>query len=64
MKSTYWPADDILEMKFSDKPIVKEISQDWGVCVSYAGDGSIVEMVILEARKNGAWPVEPYREAA
>jgi uncharacterized protein YuzE len=56
MKSTYYPQDDILEIRFSDKPIVREISQDWNVNVSYAEDGSIVELVILDAIQAGLMP--------
>ena len=45
MKSTYFPQDDILKMRSSDKPIVREVLQDWNVNVSYAQDGSVVELV-------------------
>lgn len=58
MKTTYYPQDDILEMRFNDKPIVREASQDWNINVSYAADGSIVEMVILDAVKCGFMPFE------
>jgi len=40
------------------KPIVREVSQDWSTHVSYAEDGSIVDVVILDAAKNGAWPID------
>jgi len=56
MKTTYYPEDDILELHFSDLPIIREISQDWNVNVSYAADGSIVEMVIIDAVKAGLIP--------
>lgn len=56
MKTTYYPEDDILELKFNEKTIVREISQDWNVNVSYAEDGSIVEMVILDAVNAGLIP--------
>ena len=58
MKTIYFPQDDILEMRFSDKPITRETSQDWNVNVSYAEDGSIVELVILDAVKSGFMPFE------
>jgi hypothetical protein len=45
-------------MRFSDKPIVRETSQDWNVNVSFAADGSIVELVILDAVKSGFMPFE------
>ena len=40
----------------SDKPIAREVSQDWNVNVSYAEDGSVVELVILDAVKTGFMP--------
>ena len=45
-------------MRFSGKPIARETSQDWNVNVSYAADGSIVELVILDAVKSGFMPFE------
>ena len=65
MKTTYFDDDDTLVIRLSDKPIVREVSQDWNTHVSYAADGSVVETVILEAAKNGAWPLHvEQREAA
>lgn len=57
MRTTYDEADDILVVHLSDKPVAKEISQDWNTHISYAEDGTIVEVVILEAAKQGAWPL-------
>lgn len=56
MKAVYHPQDDILVLHFSDKPIVRETSQDWNVNLSYADDGSVVEMVILDAVASGLIP--------
>ncbi len=56
MKTTYYPQDDILEIRLSEKPIVREVSQDWNVSVSYADDGTVVELVILDAVKAGFMP--------
>ena len=42
----------------SDKPIVREVSQDWHTHLSYAEDGTAVELVILEARARGVLPME------
>lgn len=56
MRTTYYPEDDILEIKFSEKPVVREASQDWNVNVSFAADGTITEMVILDAVKAGLIP--------
>jgi len=57
MRTVYNADEDILVLHMSDKPIVRETSQDWNSCVSYAADGSIVEIVILQARQQGAWPL-------
>jgi hypothetical protein len=67
MKTTYYPQDDILEIHFSDKAITREVSQDWNINVSFADDGSIVELVILDAVKAGFMPFksgEGHRSAA
>lgn len=58
MKVTYHEADDILVLHVSDKAIVREMSQDWFTNVSYAADGSVVEIVVLDASKQGAWPLK------
>jgi Protein of unknown function (DUF2283) len=63
MKSIYFENDDILQIRMSDKPIVREVSQDWHTNISYAEDGTIVEIVLLDARKEGVLPVE-FRQAA
>ncbi len=64
MKATYFSDDDILVMRFSDKPITREISQDWDTHISYAADGTTVEIVVLDAAANGALPVEFLHEQA
>ena len=63
MKSIYFEDDDILQIRVSDKPIVREVSQDWHTNISYAEDGSIVEIVLLDAKKEGPLPVQ-YQKAA
>ena len=63
MKSIYFENDDILQICVSDKPIVREVSQDWHTNISYAEDGTIVEIVLLDARKEGLLPLE-FRKAA
>lgn len=57
MKSEYDPEDDILILRFTDKPVAREISQDWNLNIAYAEDGSLVEIVILDAKASGAWPL-------
>ena len=63
MKSIYFENDDILQIRVSDKPIIREVSQDWHTNISYAEDGTIVEIVLLDARKEGLLPLE-FRKAA
>ena len=58
MKSIYFENDDILQIRVSDKPIAREVSQDWHTNISYAEDGSIVEIVLLDAKKEGLMPVK------
>ena len=58
MKTTYFDDDDTLVISLSDKPVVREVSQDWRTHISYAADGTVVETVILEARLCGAWPLQ------
>ncbi|MGQ0696964.1 MAG: DUF2283 domain-containing protein [Panacagrimonas sp.] len=62
MKTTYFENDDILVLHILDKPIAREVSQDWNTHISYAADGSVVEVVVLDARASGAMPV--YSQAA
>jgi hypothetical protein len=63
MKSLYFESDDILQIRLSDKAIVREVSQDWHTNISYAEDGTIVEIMLLDARKEGLLHVE-VRQAA
>ena len=63
VKSIYFENDNILQIRMSDKQIVRELSQDWHTNISYAEDGSIVEIVLLDAKKEGLLPLE-YRKAA
>jgi len=57
MKTIYYDADDILVVRLSDKPVTREVSEDWNTHISYAADGTTVEIVVLEARTVGAWPL-------
>lgn len=56
MKTTYFTEDDTLVIRLSDKPITNEVSQEWNFYISYAADGNIDELVILEAKANGILP--------
>ena len=62
MKSIYFENDDILQIRVSDKPIVREVSQDWHTDISDPEDGTIVEIVLLDAKKEGLLPLE-FRKA-
>ena len=62
MKTTYFD-DDTLVIHLSDKPVTKEVSQDWNTHISYAEDGTNVEIVILEAKEHGMVPAEMIRAA-
>lgn len=59
MRTTYYDDDDddddILVIRLSDKPISREVSQDWNTHISYAQNGTTVEVVLLEAKANGAY---------
>ena len=67
MKGIYFETDDILQIRLlsdrQDKPIVREVSQDWHTHISYAEDGTIVEIVVLDAKKEELLPLE-FRKAA
>lgn len=58
MQTRYDEKDDILVVHLTDKPIAKEVSLDWNTHISYAEDGSVVEVVVLEASLQGAWPIQ------
>jgi hypothetical protein len=58
MKLTHFVEDDILVMRLTEKPIVREVSQDWNTHISYAADGSTVEIVVLDAAFKGLLPLE------
>jgi hypothetical protein len=58
LKSTYFEDDDILQIRVADKPIVREVSQGWNTNISHAEDGTIVEFVFLDAKKQGLLPLD------
>ena len=64
MQTIYFDEDDIPVIRLSDKPITREVSQDWNTHISYAEDGSAVEVVLLDARANGAYPLEVQHASA
>ena len=57
MKATYLLDDDILYLRFNDKPIAREVAHGWNINVGYATDGDMVEMTVLDARAAGLYPI-------
>jgi len=55
MHATYWSDDDILEVRLSDKPIARQVSESWHVHKSYAADGDLAAVVIVDAVKQGCF---------
>lgn len=51
VQCNYAEQDDILHVRMSDKPIARKVSGDWNTHISYAADGTIVEIVLLDANK-------------
>ncbi|QVL49066.1 MAG: DUF2283 domain-containing protein [Thiocapsa sp.] len=64
MKAIYHPDDDILELRISDKPVSREVAHGWNLNISYAEDGSVVEILLLEAREQGLYPIVLDQKAA
>ena len=49
MRTTYNDEDDILVLHLSDKPIKREVSQDWNTHISYAEGNTVVVIVVIDA---------------
>ena len=45
---TYIPNEGTLHIRLTDKPVTRETSPNWHTNISYAEDGSIVEVVLLD----------------
>ena len=56
MKTTYFETDDTLVIRFSEKPVTREISKDWHTHISYSAEGDVVEIVVLEAKQRVSHP--------
>jgi len=63
VKCNYIEKVDILQIRLSRMSIVCEASPDWHTNISYAEDGTIVEIVLLDAKKEGLLPIA-FRNAA
>lgn len=57
MRSTYFELGDVLRIRLSDLPIAREVSQGRHVHVAYADNGTVVELVLLQARARGWLPL-------
>lgn len=57
MKAIYHTEDDILYLRFNEKPIVREVTHGWNLNMAYAADGDIVEMTVLDAKASGLYPI-------
>ena len=54
---SYREDEDLFHIRLSNKQIVREVSQDWHTNISFAKDGSIVEIVLLDTKKSGSLPL-------
>lgn len=52
----YDEQEDILHIEFSQGAIVRDVSCSWDVHLGYT-EGGIAEITILDAKKNGYWPL-------
>jgi uncharacterized protein YuzE len=57
LSSRYRKGEDLFQLCLSNKQIVREDSLDWHSHISYTADKSIVEIVLLDAKKSGALPL-------
>ena len=48
VKCNYLKKVDTLHIRLTDKPVMRETSPSWHITISYAEDGSIVEVVLLD----------------
>ena len=48
VKCSYVENEGTLHIRLNDKPVLRETSPNWHTNISYAEDGSIVEVVLLD----------------
>ena len=53
MRCSYLENEGSLHIRLTDKPVTRETSPSWHTNISYAADGSIVEVVLLDFSKPG-----------
>jgi len=63
MKIVYYEEDDILFLEIAKGEIVRDESLSWNVNIGYTADG-IGEITILDAQKNGIYPLQIERVLA
>ena len=63
MKIVYYEEDDTLFVEFSKDEIVRDESLNWNINIGYTKEG-IGEITILEAAKNGLYPLQIERVLA
>ena len=57
MKIVYYEEDDTLFIEFQKGAIVRDESLNWNINIGYTQDG-IGEITILDAQKNGLYPLQ------
>ncbi|MGF6956609.1 DUF2283 domain-containing protein [Paraburkholderia youngii] len=57
MRIEYDAGEDILHIKFSNAPIVRDVSQGWNVNLGFS-ETALAEITILDAKANNYWPTE------
>lgn len=57
MKIVYYDEDDTLFIELKKGKIVRDESLNWNIHIAYTEDG-IGEITILEAQKNGFYPLQ------
>ena len=58
MHTFFDESNDILILRLSTKPVVRDVTQGEHARLRYADDGELVELVVTNARECGALPVE------
>ncbi len=53
IQCSYVGTDDVLQIRLSDKPVARVVSPDWHANLSYAVDGSLVAVELLDAKRAG-----------
>ena len=48
VKCSYFANEATLHIRLTDKPVMRETSPNWHTNISYAEDGSIVQVVLLD----------------